>query len=131
DDGLAGNMRPDPFHWLDRAVEMANDAGIYVILDMHGVPGGQSTDHCTGQRNQNHIWSVAECQRQYLALWTKLAEHFKGRSNIVGFDLVNEPYGTFKDDMRPNLSELMPRVYQAVRSVDENRLIILPNTRDH
>ena len=104
----SGKMRPDPFHWLDRAVDMAEEAGVYVILDMHGVPGGQSTDHCTGQRNQNHLWTNPECQQQYLALWSTIAAHFKGRSAIVGFDLMNEPYGTFKDDMRPNLSELMP-----------------------
>jgi hypothetical protein len=127
----AGNMKPDAFHWLDRAVDFAEDAGIYVILDMHGVPGGQSTDHCTGERNQNHLWTTPEDQQQMASLWTRIAEHFKGRSAVVAFDLMNEPYGTFKDDMRPNLRELMPRICSAVRSADEDRLVIFPNSRDH
>jgi hypothetical protein len=127
----SGQMKPDPFHWLDRAVSLAEDAGIYVILDMHGVPGGQSTDHCTGQRNQNKLWTSEECQTQMAALWARIAEHFKGRDAVVAFDLMNEPYGTFKDDMRPNLSALLPKIYQAVRSVDQNRLVIFPNSRDH
>ena len=98
---------------------------------MHGVPGGQSTDHCTGERNQNHLWTDPACQEQMATLWTKIAEHFKGRDVVVGYDLMNEPYGTFQDDMRPNLKALMPRIYQAVRSADEHHLIIFPNTRDH
>jgi hypothetical protein len=127
----SGKMRSEPFRWLDRAAKLAEDAGVYVILDMHGVPGGQSTDHCTGQRNQNHLWTDPVCQEQFATLWTRIAEHFKGRDVFIGYDLMNEPYGTFKDDMRPNLGELMPKLYRAVRSADENRLIIFPNTRDH
>src|SRR5581483_1305770 len=99
----SGEMKPDAFHWLDRAVELAEAAGVYVILDMHGVPGGQSTDHCTGQRNQNKLWTSEECQQQMATLWTRTAEHFKGRDTVIAYDLMNEPYGTVKDDMRPNL----------------------------
>ena len=110
---------------------MAENAGVYVILDMHGVPGGQSTDHCTGQRNQNKLWTSETCQQQMATLWTNIAQHFKGRSAIVAFDLMNEPYGDFNDDMRPNLKELMPKIYAAVRSADENRLVIFPNARGH
>src|SRR5581483_3788259 len=58
-------------------------------------------------------------------------EHFKGRDTVIAYDLMNEPYGTFKDDMRPNLRELMPKIYRAVRSADETKLVIFPNTRDH
>src|ERR1700722_1942956 len=47
DDATPGQFRPDAFKWLDRAVNMATTAGIYVILDLHGAPGGQSNDQCT------------------------------------------------------------------------------------
>jgi endoglucanase len=126
-----GQMRDEPFRWLDRAVNLAEDAGIYVILDMHGVPGGQSTDHCTGQRNQNKLWTSETHQQQMAELWTRIAQHFKDRDAVIGYDLMNEPYGTFKDDMRPNLKALVPKLYTAVRSADASRLIIFPNTRDH
>ena len=33
------------FMKTDWAVEMAQKHGLYVILDMHGLPGGQSMDH--------------------------------------------------------------------------------------
>src|SRR6266852_5483087 len=40
DDAAPGRLRPDAFKWLDRAIEMGRQAGIYVIVDMHGAPGG-------------------------------------------------------------------------------------------
>ena len=36
-------VRRDAFVHLDRALEMAEAAGVYVILDMHGTPGGNSS----------------------------------------------------------------------------------------
>src|ERR1039457_4134675 len=36
-DTVPGQLRPDAFKWLDRAIIMANKAGVYVILDLHGV----------------------------------------------------------------------------------------------
>ena len=53
DDANPFQLRPDAFKWLDAALRMAQGAGLYVILDMHGVPGGQSDDHTTGHAGQN------------------------------------------------------------------------------
>ena len=36
------------FQRLDWVIHMAEKYGLYVILDMHGCPGGQSKDHCPG-----------------------------------------------------------------------------------
>ena len=35
--------------YLDQVVAWARDAGLYVILDLHGAPGAQATDAFTGQ----------------------------------------------------------------------------------
>jgi glucan 1,3-beta-glucosidase len=125
----AGTMRPEPFHWLDRAVDMAEEAGVYVILDMHGAPGGQSMDQCTGERNRNKLWTSAECQDQMARLWTAIAGHFKDRDTVIAYELANEPYGAPDGDVRPQIKALMPRIYQAIRSADDSKLVIFPNNR--
>ena len=43
DDEKPFELKKDAFKWLDRAIEMAEAEGIYVILDMHGVPAGRAS----------------------------------------------------------------------------------------
>ena len=42
--------RADAFQVLDWLVSNAGARGIYVIIDMHGVVGGQSADQTTGRQ---------------------------------------------------------------------------------
>jgi endoglucanase len=122
-----GQMRPDAFKWLDRALEMAQSAGVYVILDMHGAPGRQSTDQCTGERGQNRLWSDASCQQRMTDLWTHIAQRYKDRTVVAAYDLLNEPYADFRTDVRSNLKALTARCYKAIRSTGDSHLIIFPN----
>src|SRR5207248_2777412 len=63
-------MRADAFKWLDRALKLAEDAGVYVILDMHGVPGGQSNQMHTGRENQKpDVFQDKAAQERMVALW--------------------------------------------------------------
>ncbi len=123
----SGQMRPDAFKWLDRALEMAENAGVYVILDMHGAPGRQSTDQCTGERGQNRLWSDESCQKRMTELWTKIAQRYRDRTVVAAYDLLNEPYADFHTDIRSNLIDLTGRCYKAIRSTGDNHLIIFPN----
>ena len=79
DDEKPGELRPGAFYWLDRAIEMAEDAGLYIILDMHGVPGGQSVDHPTGRVDQNKIWDEPEYSTRMAWLWKQIARRYKDR----------------------------------------------------
>src|SRR5579863_7673579 len=48
---------------LDRlhgAVAQIEAAGLYVVLDMHGLPGGQSNEHHTGEEKRNRLWFDVE-----------------------------------------------------------------------
>ncbi len=48
----------DGFKWLDQAVNWASQDNMYVVLDMHGAPGGQSSSEDTGQQNQDSFFPV-------------------------------------------------------------------------
>lgn len=49
-------LKPEGFKWLDRAVNLCAEQGIYTILDMHTVPGGQNGDWHSD--SGHHIVSV-------------------------------------------------------------------------
>jgi glucan 1,3-beta-glucosidase len=122
-----GNLRPDAFKYLDRGLDMAEKAGVYVILDMHGAPGGQSKMDHTGKRDINQLWSSPKLKNQMVQLWRTIAERYKSRAVVAAYDLLNEPYGDYQTDMRPALRELIPRCYQAIRSTGNDTIVIFPN----
>jgi hypothetical protein len=116
-------VRKDAFVHLDRALEMAEAAGVYVILDMHGTPGGNSREMHTGQANQPGMWGNPTCYQRTADLWREIARRYKDRSVVAAYDLVNEPYGDYRQDLRPELAKLMPQLYRAVREVDDRHVI--------
>ena len=59
----------------------------------HGAPGAQSLVFTTGQTGLNLLWNTSSYQEQTIQLWTMLANYYQNRSEIVGFDLLNEPFG--------------------------------------
>jgi endoglucanase len=126
DDQASFGVKENAFHWLDRAVDMAKDAGIYVILDLHGTPGGQSLEDHTGVAGQDHLWTSNEDQRRTVQVWKALAEHFKDRSAVAAYDLINEPYGNHTEDCRPVLARLLPEIYQAIRSTGDQHVVFFP-----
>jgi len=128
DDSAPGQIKKDGFRWVDHAINMAEAAGVYVILDLHGVPGGQSEEGHTGQAGQNRLWGNEANQQRTADLWHALAEHYRGRSVIAAYDLLNEPFGNHHQDLRPDLSALSKRLYDAIRSADPDTTILFPGT---
>jgi len=116
-------VKPDAFRRLDHVVDLAEDAGIYVILDLHGTPGGQSLEDHTGEANQDHLWNSQEDQKRTVEVWRAVANHFKDRSAVAAYDLINEPYGNHSEDCRPVLAKLMPDIYQAIRSTGDQHVV--------
>ncbi len=126
DDERPFELKEDAFKWLDRAIDMAEAEGIYVILDMHGVPGGQSIDHPTGRVEQNKLWHDPIYAKRAAHLWKQIANRYKDRPSIAGYDVINEPYNDFSGDIRPQLRDIFHQIYQAIRSVDQRHVIFAP-----
>jgi len=124
DDAALGQLRPDAFKWLDRAISMATKAGIYVILDLHGAPGGQSTDQCTGHSGQNKLW-LPENRKRAAFLWKAMAERYRANPTIAAYDLLNEPYGNHGNEPSDSmLTTTMDELIHAIREVDQKHLIL-------
>lgn len=123
-------MKQDGLDWLDRAVDMAARKGLYVVLDLHGAQGGQSTDHTTGRSGNNQLWSNPDNKKRCCWLWQSLAAHFKDYPNILAYDVLNEPYGDSKDNRHEiMLAQLFDELYAAIRTEDERHIILAPGVR--
>ena len=120
------DLRPDAFRWLDRGIELAEQAGVYVILDMHGAPGGQSTDMTSGRIGENLIWDNEIYQKRTAWLWRQIAQRYRDRAAVVAYDLINEPWSDYKQDVSTSLVSLVGKIHDEIRQVDGDTLILAP-----
>ena len=127
DDARPMTLRRDAWQWIDNAVDSAERHGLYVILDLHGVQGGQTPNDHTGRSGQNKLWGSEENKARQAWLWTQIAARYKDRSAVVAYDTMNEPYGGTK----PEIREIFARDYAAIRSVDPKKLIYAHGQTDN
>lgn len=97
DDRKPFQLKANAWKWIDRAVDLSEKHGLYVILDMHGAQGGQSPYDHTGHSDQNHLQDDPEAQKRLAWLWGEIAKRYRDRGAVVAYDVFNEPYGTPKD----------------------------------
>jgi endoglucanase len=119
-------LKPDAFKWLDRAVDLSERSGTYIILDMHAAPGGQSDDQCTGESGTNHLWNNPVNQQRMVDLWQAIAARYRERSTVAGYDLMNEPYADHHMDVRGDLRKIMGDCYTAIRATGDQHVMFFP-----
>lgn len=121
----SAGWRSDAFAELDWVVTNCASRGIYVVIDMHGVVGGQSTNDDTGEENLNAYWTNSTDQSETAYMWTQIVSRYNGNSAVAGYDLINEPYGA------PGTAAVWnaySSLYNTIRSIDTNHIIIMEGT---
>ncbi|KAA6456285.1 glycoside hydrolase family 5 protein [Acidobacteria bacterium AB60] len=115
------------FRLMDRLVEWARKDGIYVILDLHCAPGGQTGTNIDDSDGYPWLFSSPEAQAQTVALWRRIAAHYANEPLVLGYDLLNEPIPHFPPLRRydKDLEPLYRRLSTAIREVDTHHVLIL------
>jgi len=115
------------FRLLDRLVQWARKDGIYVIIDLHCAPGGQTGTNIDDSGGYPWLYSSPEAQTHTIAIWRRIAEHFKSEPIVLGYDLLNEPIPHFPQlqQFNKDLEPFYRRLSQAIRQVDRNHVLIL------
>jgi len=119
------------FRLLDRLVEWARNDGIYVIIDLHCAPGGQTGANIDDSYGYPWLYLSPEAQQQTIELWRRIAAHYSKDSTVLGYDLLNEPIPHFPQLRRfdGDLEPLYRRMVSAIREVDRNHVVILEGSR--
>ena len=109
------------FATLDRLISHAERTGVYVVLDMHGVPGGQNPGFIADPGPGWSVWYDTAAQDETVALWRKIATRYANRRIVAAYDLINEP-----DAPNPEaLVGLYSRIIAGIRTVDPNHMVIV------
>ncbi len=118
------------YRLLDNVIEWCQEAGLYVILDMHAAPGGQTGSVIDDSWGYPYVYEEGPSQDLTVRLWRKLAERYKDAPTVLGYDLLNEPIAHYLDTkaLNPKLEPLYKRITAAIRDVDTNHLIIVEGT---
>ncbi len=125
-DENSGKFLPEGFRLLDDLVKWCSRHGVYVILDMHGAPGGQTGSNIDDSLNDHpDLFTDPKAQERFIALWVKLAKRYRDEPFVVAYDLLNEPLPEKFKEYYPQLEPLYRRVTEAVRRVDPFTMISL------
>ena len=115
------------FKYLDDLVDWCSKYKVGVIWDMHGAPGAQNAENISDSDGQARLWTEKEKYWPLcIDLWYKIAERYKDRECIIGYDLLNEPLLRRYDGIDVALlRELYILLTKKIRTVDNDGIIFV------
>lgn len=128
-DDLYMGTRNAGFKYLDKVIEWCKRENMYVLLDMHCAPGGQTGDNIDDSNGYPYLYFSESSQKLMSDIWVKIAKKYKNESIVIGYDIVNEPFAHYflKDikDYNHRLFLLYKRMIADIRKVDKSHTIFL------
>lgn len=114
------------FDRLDDVLRWCDDAGLYVILDLHGAPGGQTgTNIDNSEHDRPELFQSRLYQAQTIHVWKTIASRYRDWSVVAAYDLLNEPLPNWFAQYNDQLMPLYQDIIAAIRMVDPHHMITL------
>src|SRR3989440_11969890 len=115
------------FKLLDRLILWCRAEGLYVILDLHAAPGGQTGANIDDSAGYPWLYQSPLEQEHLIAIWRRLATHYRDEPAVLGYDLLNEPIPHFPRLAPLNLSlePLYKKLSGEIRKVDAHHILFL------
>ncbi|MBN8838048.1 MAG: glycoside hydrolase family 5 protein [Sphingobacteriia bacterium] len=127
EDYLGVNDESRGLKLLDKVVAWCKKENIYVILDMHCAPGGQTGDNIDDSYGYPFLFENANNRKLTIDIWKQIAKKYKNETTVIGYDLLNEPVAHYFDAniLNPLVEPFYKELTAAIRSVDKNHIIFL------
>ncbi|KAJ6100052.1 hypothetical protein N7467_001587 [Penicillium canescens] len=129
DDMSPNVLKPGGFALLDRCVDICARHNIYVVLDLHAVPGGQNQDwHCDSGAARAQFWDFKDHQDRVVQLWEALARRYGRNPVIAGYNPLNEPADPTMTDngfYGARLVQFCARIEKAIRAIDPDHMLFI------
>ncbi len=132
EDYMGRAKEQDGFARIDSVVNWCRAAGLYLILDMHDCPGGQTGDNIDDGHGYPWLFESEPSQQLFIDIWQRIAARYKDEPVILGYELMNEPIAHYfenKEELNKKLEPLYMRAVKAIRQVDANHVILLGGAR--
>ena len=122
-----GNPIEAGFALIDRCIEWCRTHKLWLLLDLHGAPGGQTgTNIDDSPRGEPDLFIYPERYRlQTITLWQRLAARYRHETVVMGYDLLNEPLpNEWQHKYADELVALYRDLTAALRAIDPDHLIM-------
>lgn len=124
DDNNPGEWKEEGFRYFDRLLGFCRKYQIFLLPDLHSVPGGQNPDwHSDNQTGTPMFWHYEVFREQVIRLWKEFATRYSEEEFLLGYDLLNEPFLMPAADGK--IQDFYEKVTAAIREVDHNHIIFL------
>lgn len=126
DDARPFELKEEGFARLDRAVSLLARHGLYSVIDLHAAPGRQNQHwHSDNPTHLAEFWRHRHFQDRAVHLWEALAERYRDRPEVAGYNLLNEP----AEESGQVLLAFYERAAAAVRAIDPRHTLFLDGNR--
>jgi len=127
EDYLGANDSSRGFTMLDRVIDWCKKENVFVILDMHCAPGGQTGDNIDDSYGYPFLFQSQSCQDKALHIWKKIAKRYSKETIVIGYDLLNEPVAHYFDtnELNPLVEPFYKTLVAEIRKVDKNHIMFL------
>ncbi|MFZ1288943.1 MAG: cellulase family glycosylhydrolase [Melioribacteraceae bacterium] len=113
------------FQTIDSLLIWCEKNQIYLILDLHAAPGGQSDEAISDYDfTKLSLWESEENKNLTVELWKEIAKRYFDKEWIGGYDLINEPKWELGTENKP-LRDLYLRITDSIRTVDTNHILFI------
>lgn len=115
------------FKLLDQVIRWSRTEGLYVILDLHAAPGGQTGANIDDSAGYPWLYLSPQEQEHLFSIWRRIATHYRDDPTVLGYDLLNEPIPHFEQIRFLNsyLEPLYKRLSAEIRRVDTHHIFFL------
>lgn len=104
---------------LEKLLDWAKKYGLQIVVDLHAAPGARDESHdlymCHDKKYADH----------FIKTWQKIATRFRGRPEIYGFDLINEPQQVHPALPGCDYWSIQSRAAEAIRAIDPVTPVII------
>jgi endoglucanase len=115
------------FRLLNRLIGWSRAENLYVILDLHAAPGGQTGTNIDDSSGYPWLYQSPKEQEHLIEIWRRLATHYRDEPAVLGYDLLNEPIPHFSKlaPLNPALEPLYKKLSGEIRNVDGHHILFL------
>jgi hypothetical protein len=117
------------FQLMDSLITWCRKYKLYVIIDMHGAPGGQTGANIDDSpADKPELFIDQKYETRLINLWMKIVSRYKDDPVVAAYDLLNEPLpkGTgAAEKYKHLLVPLYERLTKEIRTVDQKHMITI------
>jgi len=113
------------FEAVDRLIDWCRTDRLWVVLDLHGAPGGQTGTNIDDSLGTPALFEDEANRKLTVELWRQLAARYRDEPVVAAYDLLNEP---LPNEYQHTYADRLIAVYQeltaAIREIDQRHIIM-------